>query len=367
MTSVFLLVPDLLPCGELAPVRLLASGLPRERFHVTLGILGPADVPAVEALRAAGVTVQLLPIRHFLDVTGAWRLRQVIGEANPAVIHAWGPIAVRLARLVVSQGDACNVPRLVVSAAAAPVSGFGGWLSTRMIRRADRVIATTWGEAERYRRLQVPADRLTRVAPAAMPLAPEAHREVLCRKLGVPPDSRLVITGGRTELGVGPREAIIAFDMLRYESPELHLVVFGAGSEATALEQFGRALAFDDFRIRVMAHDGERAEAVRLAEAVWVTRTFGGTDEALEAMTAGKPVVGWQTADLVEIIEDGTSGFVVPPGDRAALAAKARLLLVDPDGASRMGAAGRVRAAEHFGLPRMVEQFTRIYAELAAG
>jgi glycosyltransferase involved in cell wall biosynthesis len=362
--SIFLLVPDLSPHGEAAPARLLAAALPRERFHVALGVLGPADEPAAEELRGAGAAVHSLPIRHFLDVGGARRLRQVIHEAAPAVVHAWGPTAARLARLVVAPVDGGNVPRLVVSAAADPGSGFGGWLATRIIRRADRIVAATWAEGERYRRLRVSTERLTRIAPAAPPPAPEPDRAAFCRPLNIPPDSRIIVTGGKTEAGGGVRDAFVAFEMLRYQMNDLYLVVCGAGPEAAALEQYGRSLAFDDYRIRFVP-DAERAAAVRLAAVAWVTRARGGVEEALGAMAAGKPMLGWENADLAEVVEEAVTGFLVPPGDRAALAEKTRNLLSDPGYAGRIGGAGRSRAAERFAPDRMVEQFARVYAELA--
>src|SRR5207302_216751 len=98
----------------------------------------------------------------------------------------------------------------------------------------------------------------------------------------------------------------VAFDMLRYDARDLHLVVSGAGSAATALEQFGRALAFDDFRIHFAPCGPARAAAVRLASAVWVTAPRGGTDEALEAMAAGIP--RRQDARTVRTAVSGTEG-----------------------------------------------------------
>jgi glycosyltransferase involved in cell wall biosynthesis len=282
----------------------------------------------------------------------------------PVVFHAWGPFAARLARLVVQNTEWGNVPRLVVSGAATPGGGVRGWLTGRQLRRADRVVPTTWADGERYRRLRVRTERLTRIGPSAPGPMPEPDRDATLRALGLPPNSRLIVTGGRIERGIGPKDAVVAFDMLRYDAKDLHLVVFGAGSATARLEQFGRGLTFDDFRIHFAAGEQNRPAAVQLATAVWVTRPRSGTGEALEAMAAGKPVVGWQTADLSEVVDDGVTGFLVPVGDRAGLAAKCRLLLDDPALAARMGEAGRTRAAERFAASKMIDQFARLYTEL---
>ena len=366
-TGVFLLVPDLAPCGEAGAARVLSVRLPRDRFRVSVGVLGPVADPAAKELRAAGVAVHSVPVRHLLDVSGARRLRRVVAAEAPALLHTWGPTAARLSRLVVVRwGESGNTPRLVASAVAVPGSGLGGWLAARQVRRADRVIPTTWADGDRYRRFGVPGDRLTRIGPAALLPPGDVDRASVNQSLGVPAGSRLLVAGGQAEGHFGPRDAIVAFDMLRYEAPDLYLAVLGAGSSATALEQFGRALAFDDFRVR-FGPEETRASAVPSADVVLVTRPRGGAEEALAGMAAGRPVVGWQSPDLAEVVDDGVTGVLVPLGDRAALAAKTRLLLDDPALAGRLGEAGRARATGRFGADQMVEQYARVYAELVAG
>jgi glycosyltransferase involved in cell wall biosynthesis len=352
-------------CGDAAPARLLATVLPPDQFRVTIGVLGPATGSTVEELLATGIPVHSVPVRNAIDFSGMKRLRQTVRESQPAVIHAWGASAARAARLLVTRKrDEGNTPRLVVSCATMTGGGLTGWLCARQIRRADRVIPTTRADGERYRRLGVPAEQLTLIAPAAPAAIPTPNREAFCRELDIPPRSRLIVTGGRSEAGVGAKDAIVAFDMLRYDAKDLYLVVFGAGSETAALEQFGRKLAFDDFRVRFAPCTPNRASAARLADAVFVTNPRNGIEEALEAMAAGKPVVGWQTPDLAEIVADKSTGVLVPVGDTAALAACTRSVLENPDYARRLGEAGRMRAAERFGVTRMIEQYARLYQEL---
>ena len=109
---------------------------------------------------------------------------------------------------------------------------------------------------------------------------------------------------------------------------------------------------------------GPRPELFALADVVWVAHDRGGVEVALEAMAAGRPVVGAKTADLAELIEDGATGLLAARGDRPALAAKAKLLLDDAGLRQRIGEAGRARVRERFSVGRMVEQFARVYGEL---
>ena len=328
-------------CGDAAAARVLSIALVNDRFRVTVGVLGPATGPVVEELRAVGVAVHSVPIRHALDLNGARRLRHTIREANPSVVHACGASAARTARLLVSRSrDEGNTPRLVVSGATNTGGGLSSWLAARQLRRADRVIPATRADGDRYRRLGVPAERLTLIAPAAPTAIPTLDRAAFCRELDIPPRSRLILAGGRAETGVGPKDAIVAFDMLRYDAKDLYLVLYGAGGNTKALEQFGRGLAFDDFRVRFAPSVSNRASAMRLADAVFVTSVRSGVEEALEAMAAAKPVLGWNTADLAEIVADKSTGVLVPVGDRAALASCTRPLLENPTSARRLGEAG---------------------------
>jgi glycosyltransferase involved in cell wall biosynthesis len=75
---------------------------------------------------------------------------------------------------------------------------------------------------------------------------------------------------------------------------------------------------------------------------------------AIEAMRAGKPVVASAQGGLLEIVEDGVTGFLVPPSDPAALATAIVKLADDPELRRRFGDAGRVRQRELFSLEAQV-------------
>ena len=68
----------------------------------------------------------------------------------------------------------------------------------------------------------------------------------------------------------------------------------------------------------------------------------------VEAMAFGLPAIGSRIEAIPEIIADGETGLLVPPGDPAALAEAISTLLGDPARARRMGAAGRARVAGRF-------------------
>jgi glycosyltransferase involved in cell wall biosynthesis len=85
---------------------------------------------------------------------------------------------------------------------------------------------------------------------------------------------------------------------------------------------------------------------------------------ALDAMAAGLPVVATSVGGVPELIEDGKSGWLVPPRDAEALASRLRPLLTNAELRHSLGAAGYARVRDHFSTSQMVERFTQLYDEL---
>jgi glycosyltransferase involved in cell wall biosynthesis len=76
----------------------------------------------------------------------------------------------------------------------------------------------------------------------------------------------------------------------------------------------------------------------------------------LEAMAMGKPIVAFAHGALPEIVLDGETGLLAPPGDEGALAEAVIELLGDPNRRSVMGKAGRARVEAHFTAQRMADE-----------
>ena len=87
----------------------------------------------------------------------------------------------------------------------------------------------------------------------------------------------------------------------------------------------------------------------------------------LEAMAAGVPVVASRAGGNPEVVEDGKTGLLVPPGDPVALASAILDLLRDPDRATGMARAGRGRIRDRFSLAGMVTGVEESYFELLEG
>jgi len=85
----------------------------------------------------------------------------------------------------------------------------------------------------------------------------------------------------------------------------------------------------------------------------------------LEAMACGTAVVASRVGGIPEVVADGETGLLVPPGDPALLAAALNALVADPGRAAEMGRLGRARAEAEFGWSGIAAQTAALYAELA--
>jgi alpha-maltose-1-phosphate synthase len=81
----------------------------------------------------------------------------------------------------------------------------------------------------------------------------------------------------------------------------------------------------------------------------------------LEGMACGAPAVCTNVASLPEVVDDGVTGFVVPPNDPAALGAKIAWLAEHPGEAAAMGRAGRRRVLDKFTWPAVVRRCLDVY------
>ncbi len=88
---------------------------------------------------------------------------------------------------------------------------------------------------------------------------------------------------------------------------------------------------------------------------------------AIEAMSLHKPVIASNHGGLVEIVDNGITGLLVPPGDAGALADALEMLVMDPIRRKEMGERGYQRQKNYFSLRAHTTAFESHYIEIASG
>jgi L-malate glycosyltransferase len=142
---------------------------------------------------------------------------------------------------------------------------------------------------------------------------------------------------------------------------DLRVVIAGDGPRAAELRALAAKLGLDD-RVEFLGHCDDVGTLLREADLfVLPSRSEASPNSVLEAMAAGVPIVASAVGGLLELVQPGRTGLLVPPNDAPSLARAIESLLADPGRARALGAAARAAAAKHYSFDRMVREFEDLY------
>ena len=244
-------------------------------------------------------------------------------------------------------------------------------LEHRVATEADVVVATCTDEVSELGRMGVPTDHV-RVVPCGVDTAHFTPS-------GPGPDA-LPHTGRPRLLVVGRLVERKGFDLAvraLVDLPGVELVVVGGppaeqladDPEARRLRSLAAELGVDDRLVLTgqLPHTDLPAyyRSADVVLAVPWYEPFGITP--LEAAACGRPLVGTAVGGLLDSVDDGGTGRLVPPRDVAALVAAVRGLLDDPDAAEAMGRRARARAVERFDWSVVAAQTEEVLDAVARG
>ena len=314
-------------------------------------------------------------------------LSNMIRERQPQVVHAHSWMLHSLlpflpspkTRLVVTmheyglvcpkntfeyRGGVCDGPRLAKCIACA--SGQYGTIRSvaltaglrvtqRLRRRVDRYIAVSEPVAEACKPLAIDCQRQIDIIPPFLP--DESFEFADTGRPGFVPATGgyIMFTGA-----LGPHKGIdVLLEAYQGIDPKIPLVLLGLRRHDTP-QRFPCGVIVVE---NVSHGDVMRAWkncAVAVVPSRW-PEPWGLV--ALEAMVAGRPVIASAVGGLQTLVQDGRTGIHVPPGDAAALRAGIQRLLNDPGERSRMGEAGRERAAG-YKASEQVPKIEQVYHEV---
>ena len=175
------------------------------------------------------------------------------------------------------------------------------------------------------------------------------------RALGLPADRTIVALTGQIAEVKGIWDFVDAAHILASRGPEPHFAVLGddlktAGALRRAMQERVTALGLDG-RFTFLGFRKDAPAIVQAFDVVAVPSHVEPLGNAtLEAMAAGRPVVGSRVGGIPEMIVDGRTGTLVPPSNPSALAAALERIVNDADLRERMSRHARARAAEQFGF-----------------
>ena len=216
-------------------------------------------------------------------------------------------------------------------------------LTRAVLRRADR-FAVQNARSAREVAGERPDAPIAVVPHPAEPRAVLPDRDAARGQLGVPLDADVFLFSGLLRPYKGWDVLLDAFAALRRHVPRALLVLAGEPwGEARRLEAWAPAGVRLELRY---LPEGERALWFAAADAVVCPyRHATGSGIAADALAYGRPVIGTRVEGLEDVVEDGHSGLLVPPGDAAALARAMALFVREGLGPRLAAGAARLRAS----------------------
>jgi glycosyltransferase involved in cell wall biosynthesis len=164
------------------------------------------------------------------------------------------------------------------------------------------------------------------------------------------------------------QDLVEALAMLRDRRVQLRLDLIGDGPTLPAMRRLVRELALDDVVNFAGARDSDQVrETMRHTEIFCLASLWEGmAGSVMEAMACGLPVVGTRVNGIAELVDDGRTGYLVPPSRPDLLAAALERLATDPVAAATLGRAGRERIREEFSVQKMVDAKEQLFMNLVA-
>jgi glycosyltransferase involved in cell wall biosynthesis len=354
--------------------QLLVNALPyldTDRFHYRVAYVLPWKDALAGAFEAAGIAVTCLSCNHRAGLPGwAAELGHLIRREGVDLVHAHSPLPAVVARLAAasSRGGRRRVvytehnewPRYRWQTRWANMATYP--LNDHVFAVSDGVRSTIH-YPRRLRRLPMPPVETLHHGLDHATIQVERTADDVRASLGIPAGVPVVGTVANFKPHKGYDLLMEAAAKVRREAPETRFVLVGQGPALEDTRRRAADLGLDGSVVLT----GFREDALELCSALDVF-TLASLNEGLsisllEAMALGKPSAVTRVGGIPEVVRDGVEGFLVPPGDPAALADRIVALLQDDDLRSRMGEAARERARS-FDIRLAVRRMEAVYEEL---
>jgi len=357
------IIPTLDRCGAEKQMSLLARGLAPDEFDVHVCALTRGG-PLLAELEQAGIPTTVIGKRWRIEPRAFWALRRHVRRLRPDLIQTWLFAGNAYGR---AAGLACGVPHMLASERC--VDPWKGWtelaIDRWLARRSDRIVANSPGVRDFYVRHGLPAGKVMVIANGVGPAEPSpVTRAELLADVGLPQGCLLVGLIGRLWFQKRVKDAIWAADLLKVIRDDVHLLVIGDGPRRQRLEKFRDQCEIRD-KVHFLGHRPDVPRIVPHLSALWSTSAYEGQSNAImEAMAAGIPVVATDIPGTRDLVTPGTTGYLVPIGDRAGFAKHTNDILNDPDLSGRLGEAARQRMLGEFSVQKMVARYADLYREV---
>jgi glycosyltransferase involved in cell wall biosynthesis len=309
--------------------------------------------------RAVAMTREISPFR---DMVSLWRLWRTLHSLQPAITNMSTP---KMGFLGGIAALLAKVPNRIYTLRGLRYETTRSW-KRRLLMVCERIacltahhvicVSRSVREAALRDRIAPPAkvlllgDRASEGIPGPdRPTPGPGPRLAARRSLGISDGSQVLGFVGRLTRDKGIQELVECFRILHAERRDVHLLLLGTFESGDPVNSSTADWIRNCPQINWLGYVADPTPYYPLMDLfVFPTYREGLSRVLLEAAAFGKPVVSTRVTGVVDVVVDGITGLLVPPGDSGALAQAAGRILDDRCMAARMGEAARCLVREHF-------------------
>ncbi len=332
----------------------------REHGHTSV-LATPSTGELGTRAAAAGFDVEDLRANFGHDPRGGFTLRRLCQKHHPDLVHLHTARALSLAAFRPAGTPAVVTRRMDYAPRGA--KPYVGWLYGQV----DGIVAVSQAARSAMAARGVAPERVT-VVPSGVAVDhfARADRAAARAELSIDPEQLVVSIVGSLHARKGHAVLFQAMASLRSEGLDVLCLAAGEGPEHEALDAQARTLGLSD-RVRLLGHIEDVLPVLGACDVVAQPSLAEGLGvAAVEGMASARPVVASRVGGLMETIRHDVEGLLVPIGDVAAFADGLATCFRNPALRERLGAAGRLRAAQ-FSTEAMARGNEAVYERLLAG
>jgi len=225
---------------------------------------------------------------------------------------------------------------------------------------------------ERYLKAGIGREEQYKVIYSGFDIKPyleaEKGREERRNRLGIKENEKVIGMVGRLFYLKGQDYLLRAFADVVKEYPDVKLLLVGDGILRRELEDYARKKGILSKVIFTgLVSPDEVPGYISMMDILAHTSLREGLPKAVaQGFAGGKPVVAFDVDGAKELVINGKTGYLIPPGDTALLKEKLLFLLKNPEKSYKMGEAGREIVKELFPVEKMVDRIEKLYTELSS-
>jgi len=356
--------------GAEVHLRELLSGLSREKYHLELAFFkeeAQEARPMKDDFAALGLKVHDLRGRGRFSPGALARLSGLIKRHRFDLVHSHLFRADLYASLVARRHPGL----ILVNSVHNPEDFYArptvAWLARLAARRQQRTVVISKAVGDHLRRhLKLGPDRMSLIYYG---LAPKKRTGLdIRREYGIPGEAPLVGTIGRLSRQKGHLHLIRAMAQVCQRFGQARLLIVGHDDQGlkprltAEIERLGL-----NGRVILAGFREEVPDIMAALDLFCLPSLWEGFGMVLlEAMAEAKPVLASRVGSIPEVVDEGRTGLLVPPGDEDALASGLIELLEDRPKARALGRAGQDRQREIFSRETMVQATEGLYDQLLA-